>query len=257
MDLQLAGKVALVTGGSHGIGEAIVKSLVAEGCNVVFLGKTKERVEKVLNDLNLTGCQDTIGIICDVMVDKISSIWTLIAEACKFWGMPDILINNIGGGGRWGCDLLEETTEDVWKEAYQKNTITAVEFTNGIVNFMMEKGWGRVITIASVYGKEAGGRPWFTAAKAAEIAYMKTCSKYVRYVERGITFNTVAPGYIDVRYDPKRVVMEFLENKHLIPLGRMGVPEEVASIVTFLCSPRASYINGSCITVDGGFSNSF
>jgi 3-oxoacyl-[acyl-carrier protein] reductase len=103
---------------------------------------------------------------------------------------------------------------------------------------MRERGWGRIITISSIFGKEAGGRPWFNMAKAAEISLMKSLAgKY-----RGITFNSIAPGHIDIG------------TKNFTGQGK---PEDVANIVVFLCSDRAKHINGACITVDGGESRSF
>jgi 3-oxoacyl-[acyl-carrier protein] reductase len=255
MNLELIGKKALVTGGSHGIGEAIIYSLLHEGCSVIFIGKTKEHVDSVLKNLSNYPPSRIMGFTHDI-----TDIEILIKELTKIveaWGAINILINNVGGGGRSGCEPPDETTEDIWNQVYQKNVITAVGLINTVLPFMVENKWGRIVTIASVYGKEAGGRPWFTAAKAAQIALMKTYSKYHQYITKGITFNTVAPGYIDVRYDPLQPVMEYIDNKSLIPIRRMGNPCEVADLVTFLCSPKASYINGACIAVDGGLGNSF
>jgi len=259
MELNLHNKIALVTGGSHGIGKAIVQSLLEEKCNVIFIGKTEERVYDLVHEL--APIQDRLGVhVLGLVSDltKENSFKKCIDSILNRWnGGVDIVINNVGGGGRSGYDLFDETSNEIWNEVYQKNVLTAVEFTNTFLLFMASKGWGRVVTISSVYGKEGGGRPWFTAAKAAEIAMMKSYSKCERYIHSGITFNTIAPGYIDVRYDKATKVREFEENRFLVPIGRMGRPEEVASLVTFLCSDKAAYINGACISVDGGFGNSF
>ena len=141
----------------------------------------------------------------------------------------DILINNVGGGG---------SHLNLGKIA-QLNIGTC---TNLTVQFIrLNKKWGRVITISSIFGKEKGHNPWFTAAKSAQIAFMKSLSG--RY--KGITFNTICPGHIDVGkpfpYKPNVI----------------GKPEDVAGIVTFLCSDKAKHINGATITVDGGESHSF
>ncbi len=207
MELNLEGKYALVTGGSKGIGKAIAEELKKEGCLVDICSRTK-------------------GIIVDVLKDDLT----------KINGNYDILINNVGGGGRWGSENYEKFDE--WEEVYEKNAGVARKLTMKCLPYMKKQKWGRVITIASIYGKESGGKPWFNMAKAAEISLMKCLAgKY-----EGITFNTIAPGPIDIgtkNYSGK------------------GKPEDVAGIVTFLCSNKAKHINGSCITVDGGESKSF
>ncbi len=128
---------------------------------------------------------------------------------------------------------------------------------------MLEKGWGRVVNITSIYGKQAGGRPWFNIAKAAEMALMKNMSLKGEYVRNGITFNTVAPGSIYIEgtgweaekeNDPEAFSRKLKKD---FPMGRMGTPAEVASVVAFLCSEEASFVNGACISVDGGESVSY
>jgi len=207
VELELSNKRVLVTGGSKGIGKAIVSGLKDEGCAVDI-------------------CSRTEGIILDVL-DR---------DYKKIDGKYDILINNVGGGGRWGGDNYEEFDE--WDDIYEKNAGAARKLTMKCLPYMKEKWWGRVVTISSIFGKEAGGRPWFNMAKAAEISLMKNLAgKY-----EGITFNTVAPGYIDIGA------------KGFIGSGK---PDDVANIVVFLCSDKAKHINGACITVDGGESRSF
>ena len=195
MELGLAGKTALITGGSKGIGLAIRQSLEEEGVKVISWSRTE-------------------GV--DLMR--------------KIPDMPaiDFVIHNVGGGGTWA-------RED-WSEIMYKNY--------GILASMLTKlaiSVTRVITISSIYGKEAGFSEAFTAAKAAEIAYMKSCSR--KYAD--CTFNTICPGHIDVG-------KPFPHEPEIL-----GKPEDVAGIVTFLCSDKAKHINGACITVDGGESYSF
>ena len=208
MDLNLTKKKVLVTGGSSGIGKIIVKMLEEEGCKVMVLDK-KVNIN-VLNEL-------------DIYLDD-------------YWKPCDILINNVGGGGSWGNNTYEEFTE--WDDVYELNAGAARKLT---MRFLKQnKKWGRVITISSIYGKEAGGRPWFNMAKAAQISLMNNLAgKY-----KGITFNTICPGHIDVG-------KPFPDNPETI-----GSPEDVASLAVFLCSDLAKHINGSCITVDGGESKS-
>jgi len=141
----------------------------------------------------------------------------------------DILINNVGGGGTW-------SHED---EQMEMNYGNMVDYTK---QFLEQKHrFGRVITIASIYGKEKGHNPGFTASKAAQIAYMKCLAGN----HKGITFNTICPGYINVgKPVPHKIIKE-------------GKPQDVANLVVFLCSDNANHINGACITVDGGESHSF
>ena len=158
---------------------------------------------------------------------------------------PDILINNVGGGGRWGSESIENTSHDVWEQVYQKNAGAAVDLTMWAIPHMRARKWGRVVTITSILGgKDGNGRPWFSMAKAAQTALMKSLATQSYLARDGITFNSVAPGLIDVGKPG-------LGNEEL-PLGRMGTPEEVANVVAFLCSDGASLVNGANIVVDGG-----
>jgi 3-oxoacyl-[acyl-carrier protein] reductase len=175
------------------------------------------------------------------------------------WGTLDILINNVGGGGRWGTEDYEDFDE--WNEVYEKNAGAARKMTMAFIPYMRTKKWGRVITIASIIGKEGGGRPWFCMAKSAEIALMKSLSMSKNLVRHGITFNTVAPGGIMIpntgweENSKKDDFLEIVDRDY--PLNRLGTPDEIANVVSFLCSEKSSLVNGTCIAVDGGESKSF
>lgn len=203
MNLNFKGKKCLVTGASRGIGLAIKKALEKEGVKVT----SWSRSEGIDIEKGIT-LQDYLSI-----------------------RNYDILINNVGGKGSWSEDKSFDIMFMNWgvtqkiTEAFLKN----------------RKKDGRVITISSIFGKEKGHSPSFTAAKAAQIAYMKSMAgKY-----KGTTFNTICPGHIDVG-------KKFPDKPKVI-----GKPEDVANIVTFLCSDKAKHINGATITVDGGESHSF
>lgn len=199
MNLDLKGKKALITGGSHGIGLAIKKSLELEGVECISWSRKE-------------------GI----------NLMEEIPELPKI----NFLINNIGGMGTSSF----EDREDCMK----KNYGIMVKLTN---EFIKQKK-GVVITISSIYGKEKGRHdtsPWFVAAKSAQIGYMKTMAGRFS----NIRFNTICPGVIDVG-------KEYQDLPNLV-----GKPEDIAGIVTFLCSDLASHINGAVITVDGGESYSF
>ena len=217
-DYGLKGKHAVVTGGSKGIGAAIVEALSREGCMV-------------------SNWSRSFGV--DVMNRGI------LDDAMEETRPPDILINNVGGGGRWGRPYPEVTDEKVWSDVYRKNAETAIHLTMWAIPHMRQRKWGRVVTITSILGGADGnGRPWFVMAKAAQTALMKSLASQSYLAQDGITFNSVAPGLIDVGKPG-------LGNEEL-PLGRMGTPEEVANVVAFLCSPLASLVNGANIVVDGG-----
>ena len=193
---------ALVTGGSHGIGKAIVKSL-GEDYEVYQFSRSNN---------------------VDLMTQEGMDF------ALKYIHQFDILINNVGGMGT--CKWFD------WRDCMQKNY--------GIMNILTteflktKRDFGRVITISSIYGKEKGHNPYFTASKAAQIAYMKSLAGKCP----GTTFNTICPGHIDVG------------KKFPDPIISCGKPEDVANLVSFLCSNKANHINGACITVDGGESHS-
>ena len=148
-------------------------------------------------------------------------------------------------------------------EVYDKNAMAAVRFTRLVIPHMRKKKWGRVVTIASRLGKEGGGRPWFNMAKSAEISMMKTLAMTPYLVRDGITFNTVAPGGImipgtgwetEAREDPE-AFQQMVDAE--FPMGRLGTPDEVANVVAFVCSEKASLLSGACLLVDGGESASF
>jgi 3-oxoacyl-[acyl-carrier protein] reductase len=261
MDLGLRGRFALVTGGSHGIGLASAKHLAAEGCNVAICSRSRERLDAAMVELEAYGVR-TLAVAADVLDTKAADRVMDIID--RDWGELQILVNNVGGGGRWGKESVEETELRVWSEVYEKNAMAAVRFTRRALPHMRRGKWGRVVTITSIYGgKEGSGRPWFIMAKAAETGLMKSLSAMTDLARDGITFNSVAPGGIYIagtgfedeqRRDPggfQRMV------DAECPLGRLGTPEEVAAVVTFLCSAQASLVNGANIAVDGGQSRSF
>jgi 3-oxoacyl-[acyl-carrier protein] reductase len=260
MDLGIRGKYALVTGGSHGIGLAIARALAEESCNVAICARNQKRLSQAVEDLKAKGVE-TIGISADVLIQ--TDIEQVMKTVIDSWRTIHILVNNVGGGGRWGSPSVEETAEQVWIDVYNKNAMAAVRFTRLAIPFMRKQKWGRVVTTASMYGREGGGRPWFNMSKSAEISLMKTLAMNPDLVRDGITFNTVAPGNImipDTGWD-EEMKKDLANFKRMVdsnfPLGRLGTPEEVANMVVFLCSEKASLVNGACIAVDGGESRSF
>jgi 3-oxoacyl-[acyl-carrier protein] reductase len=260
MNLGIQGKVALVTGGSHGIGRSIAHALAAEGCCVAICARRDDVVRQVVSEITAKG-GTALGIIADAMNAEDTD--RVFREVIASWSTIHILVNNVGGGGRWGSPVVEETGDEVWKEVYEKNAMAAVRFTKHAIPLMKHQGWGRIVTIASLYGREGGGRPWFAMAKSAEIALMKTLSLNHELSGAGTTFNSVSPGRImipdtgwetEMRADP-RAFEKMIRETH--PQGKMGTPEQVAATVAFLCSEQAGFINGANIAIDGGEGKAF
>jgi len=146
---------------------------------------------------------------------------------------------------------------------YATNALAAVRFTMLAIPHMRQQRWGRVVTIASIQGREGGGRPWYNMAKSAEISLMKTLALNHDLARDGITFNSVAPGRVIFegnewdefrKEDPQRFEQTL---QRRLPLGRAGTTDEVAAVVAFICSEKAGLVNGACICVDGGESYSF
>ena len=260
MNLEIADKYALVTGGSRGIGKSIALLLAEEGCNVAICARSQSDINATVREIKAKGVA-VLGIVADVT--EPTEVQKVIDIVRQKWGTIHILVNNVGGGGRWGKEVIEETDDDVWMEVFNKNAMVSVRFTKEIIPWMKKQRWGRIITITSIYGREGGGRPWFNMAKAAQTSLMKCLGLNKDLARSGITFNSVAPGGIMIpktgweaerNRDPEAFDKMLGEQ---FTIGRLGTPEEVANVVVFLCSECASLINGASIAVDGGQGRSF
>lgn len=255
MNSTFKGKYALVTGGSHGIGRAIALALAEEGCNVAICALNKEEIEDTVKEIKAKGVE-AMGMEADVM--DLANVERVMKTVIDTWGTIHILMNNVGGGGRWGSSIFEETDDDVWLDVYNKNALAAVRFTMRAIPFMRKQKWGRVITTSSICGREGSGRPWYSMAKGAEVNLMKSLASTHYLARDGITFNAIAPGAISVsgggwekeKNENPEAFQKMLEEQ--FPLGRMGTPEEVANVVVFLASEKASLVSGATILVDGG-----
>lgn len=253
MDLGLKGKYAFVTGGSKGIGKAIAVALSKEGCNVAICARNKQDLEITYKEIKNNNV-DSFYVECDVLKEE--DIKKAIYSITTKWHSPDILINNVGGGGRWGKLNVLETGYDVWQDVYNKNVRSTVLFSTAFLSSMINKKWGRIVTISSIFGIESSERPWFGSSKSSEIYIMKSFSRSREFSRSNVTFNTVCPGGIltdgwkkDIEKNKDNFAKKLDEE---FTLGRLGTPEEVANVVSFICSTQSSLLNGSCIVVDGG-----
>ena len=249
MDLGIAGKVALVTAGTRGIGLGIAIALAAEGVRVAVAARTEADVKKTAAAIG------GAGIVADLLTEE--GCRRAVSETEQSLGPIDILINNLGvrAGTSWS-----DTGPAEFEAAFAGNVGTSVRMTQLVLPGMVTRGWGRVIVISSVWGREAGGAPAYNAAKAAEISFVTSLAREV--AGKGVTVNTIAPGSIlwagggwhrRQEADPDAMA-DFIRRE--MPLGRFGSVEEVAGVVAFVCSKQASLVNGAAISVDGGQSRS-
>ena len=260
MDLKIKGKYALVTGGTHGIGKAIALTLADEGCNVAVCSRALSHLDETEKQLKAKNV-DYLAIQSDVSIKE--DVKRVFDKIINKWGTLHILINNVGGGGRWGQEDILGTDEKVWQEVYDKNVMSSIRFIKLAIPYMRKQKWGRIINITSIYGREAGGRPWFNIAKTAQTVLIKNLSLKKEIARDGVTFNSIAPGGIMIpntgwQEEQKKDPVAFkalLDEKY--PLGRLGTPEEVANVVVFVCSELSSLVNGASIAVDGSEGSSF
>jgi 3-oxoacyl-[acyl-carrier protein] reductase len=250
MDLGLKGKVAIVTGGSRGIGRSICLALADEGCDVALCARGEEKLRETEAELRARGVR-ALGVVADVTIA--ADVDRLVDETVKAFGRVDVLVNNAGGGRPGDAD-------SDWQAGHEVNLMAAVRASRAVVPYMRSQGGGVIIHIVSIWGREAGGGLIYNAYKAAMVSHAKNLA--LQLAPAGIRVNSVAPGSVlfpggswarRVEADPEGMKQFVAQN---IPSGRFGRPEEVANAVVFLASDRASWITGACLNVDGGQSRS-
>lgn len=261
MNLQLHGKRALVTGSSSGIGQSTARALAAEGALVVVHGRNKQRAEQVAEEIGSAGGRALVAIgdlSTDSGAEKVASF------ALSRLGAIDILVNN---AGLPEFTTWMDTTTDQWASIYNNNVVSMVRMIRMLLPKMRELRWGRIIQIGSIVAWQPfAAKPHYCAARAAVVNLTVSLAREV--AETGITVNTVSPGIVLTpparQYflemaeergwgtDWPEIEKAILEERLYNPSGRLGLPEEVADLITFLASPLAGFINGSNYRIDGG-----
>ena len=258
MDLQLTGKVAIVTGGSRGLGLASARALIGEGCHVAICARGAERLAEAAAELRAGAPSGAEVLTIAADVSTAEGPVHIVNETVARFGGVDVLVNNVGLAK--GAGLLD-TTDALWHEALDQTLFPAIRASRAAVPHLQRRGGGTVIIIASIWGREAGGRMTYNVVKAAEISLGKALAQQL--AKDNIRVVTVAPGSIlfpggswhaRQQADPEGMA-EFV--KRDLPFGRFGRAEEVGNVVAFLASPRASWISGSTVVVDGCQSRAF
>ncbi|MDH3442424.1 MAG: SDR family oxidoreductase [Deltaproteobacteria bacterium] len=257
MDLGLQGKVAIVTGSSDGIGFAIAHALAQEGARVVLCARREALLAEARDAIAKEPGAELLAVPCDVQ--QLPDVQRLVTETMQRFGAIHILVNNAGSVPSIQFTAVDDAS---WHRILEGKLLNYIRVTREVVPYMQKAGWGRIISIAGT----AGWQPSNTAMaaglnNAAVINWTKSMS--LQYAADGILVTAVAPGSIetprqirnrqrqaDIRGVSRNELLKARERE--IPLQRLGLPEEIASVVVFLASKQSSYMTGSCVTVDGG-----
>lgn len=256
MDLELKEKVAAVTGASRGIGRAIALKLAKEGCRLAICARGEEALEESAAEMRAAGAE-----VLAVAVDLAGSAGCerFAGETLERFGAVEVLVNNVGGNRR---KEFADTSDEDWQELWELNFASHARLSRRFIPGMKESGGGAILFISSIFGREAGGAglSLYNTTKTALISLAKIMA--LELAPEGIRVNSIAPGSIRFpggswdrrcREDPEGMAKFIGAN---LPLGRFGTAEELADVVAFLASPRASLITGACINADGGQSHS-
>ena len=245
MDLKLAGRTALVTGASVGIGRAIALALSAEGVRVAVTARRADKLRELADEIVAAGGAEPVLIEQDMYAEDAAARIATAARAGL--GAVDILVNN-AGGSRSFKDL--HVSEAQWQEAITLNFHRPRQLGDALIDSMIERGWGRVICITGKSEPEHINGAF--CAKAGMHSWAKGLSRMVG--KHGVTVNCIPPGRIHSEQILRNYTPEYRQwqSDNEIPVGRYGEPEELADLVCFLASPRAAYITGAVIPVDGG-----
>ncbi|MSQ12265.1 MAG: SDR family oxidoreductase [Dehalococcoidia bacterium] len=260
MDLGLQGRVAIITGGSEGIGKATALRLAQEGARVAIAARRIDALEDAAEEIGRLTRAEVFAVPTDVTApDQVSAMVQTVASR---WGRVDILVNNAGVSA---ATAFEAASDQVWAMDLELKLYAAVRCCREVLPIMRAQRWGRIINVTAVGGKAPGARSLPTAAsRAAGIALTKALSKEL--AEYGILVNTVCIGLVKAaqherqyellkQQDPGLTLDAFYRQMGAaVPLGRVGEASEAADVIAFLASERAGYVSGTAINIDGGAS---
>ncbi|MFN2446393.1 MAG: SDR family NAD(P)-dependent oxidoreductase [Vicinamibacterales bacterium] len=258
MDLELEDKVAVVTGASRGLGLASARALAAEGCHVVICARGEQRLAEAAQELRTASQHGATIVAVAANVAMPEGVARVIGRAVEAFGGFDILVNNVGLAR--GA-TLEGTSDAEWQEAFDQTLYPAIRASRAAVPHLRRRGAGVIVIVSSIYGREAGGRMTYNAVKAAEISLTKSLAQQL--ARDNIRVVGLAPGSIlfpggswhqRQQVDPEGIA-EFVRRE--LPFGRFGTADEVGRVIAFVASPRASWISGTTIVVDGCQSRMF
>ncbi|MEM6886153.1 MAG: 3-oxoacyl-ACP reductase FabG [Verrucomicrobiota bacterium] len=243
--MKLKDQVAIVTGASRGIGKAIALDLAKNGCHIAGISRSADSANGIKADIEALGVR-YLGLGVDVSSSE--AVQTAVDEIVKEFKTVDILVNN---AGITRDTLLMRMTDEDWNAVIQTNLSGSYFWIKGVTRTMMKARKGRIINISSVIGQHGNaGQVNYAASKAGMIGMTQSVAK--EFAPRGITCNAVCPGFIqtDMTDELSDELKATLQEQ--IPLKRLGNPEDIAHMTTFLCSQEAGYITGQALTVDGG-----
>lgn len=258
MDLGISGRIAVITGSNRGIGFETAKILASEGCHVAINGRDPEKLARAKSAVEAVAASGVRVITVCADVALVDDRQRICHEVHTELGLIDILVNN-AGGSLGGGSFLNASVEQ-FHSIFDLNFFPALDLSKRVLTGMIERRWGRIVHVSSIWGKESGGGAAYNAAKAAMISLSKAMAADL--TPHGVLVNTVAPGSVMFegggwakrQHDNPGQIAEFVQRD--LPRGRFGEPQEVASAIAFLCSERASLISGSCLVVDGAQSKS-
>jgi 3-oxoacyl-[acyl-carrier protein] reductase len=252
VNLELTHKVAIVTGSSRGLGLACARALLEEGCRVTICARGQEKLSAAAEELRAADRDADRVLPIRADVSTIEGVEQVVAATVERFGGLDILVNNVGLAR--GSTIVD-TSDAEWAEALDQTLLPAIRASRLAVPHLRRRGGGSIVMIASIWGRESGGRMTYNAVKAAEISLAKSMAQQL--ARDNIRVNSVAPGSIlfpggswhrRQQEDPSGIA-DFVARE--LPFGRFGRPEEVGAVVAFLSSPRASWISGASVPVDG------
>jgi 3-oxoacyl-[acyl-carrier protein] reductase len=263
MDLEIAGRICLVVGGSRGIGLEVARMLAEEGCGVAVVARTPKYIDRAVASIEAEGGK-AIGIAANMVEQE--DVERAVAEIRSSLGPPLIVVSQADFHVRGY--FAEITRLEDYVDSYRTYTLSQVHLLRAVLPDMQDAGWGRFVHIGSATAKEPQSSPPHTVANATRpstVGLLKSVAdEYARF---GITINTIAPGWIGTRTTDRYLTehegladddarREWMIETAGVPAGRIGRPTEIASTIVYLCSQKAGYVNGHYIAVDGGLHRS-